>query len=59
MTILDMSRQKHLHVQNKRGMGRGMASAPEVLLINGPAIGGEPAKWSKGKRKQLKAGLFD
>lgn len=34
-TVLDCSRQKHLHVQNKRGMGRN--EAPEVLLINGPA----------------------
>lgn len=37
-TKIDCSRQKHLHVQNKRGIGKGMASAPEVLLINGPAF---------------------
>lgn len=30
---IDCSRQKHLHVQNKRGMGR--KDAPEVLLVNG------------------------
>ncbi len=30
---MDCSRQKHLHVQNKRGTGR--KSGPEVLLING------------------------
>jgi site-specific DNA-adenine methylase len=35
-TSLDCSRHKHLHVQNKRGMGR--KEAPEVLLINGPAV---------------------
>jgi DNA adenine methylase len=32
---LDCSRQKHLHVQNKRGTGR--KEAPEVLLVNGEA----------------------
>lgn len=35
-TVLDCSRQKYLHVQNKRGMGR--KEAPEVLLINGPVF---------------------
>jgi DNA adenine methylase len=35
-TILDCSRHKHLHVQNKRGTGR--KQAPEVLLINGFAV---------------------
>lgn len=35
-TQLDCSRHKHLHVQNKRGMGR--IEAPEVLLINGPSL---------------------
>lgn len=34
-TVVDCSRQKHLAVQNKRGTVR--ASAPEVLLINGPS----------------------
>ncbi len=36
-TKIDCSRQKHLHVQNKRGTGR--KEAPEVLLVNGPAFG--------------------
>jgi DNA adenine methylase len=36
-TVLDCSRHKHLHTQNKRGSKR--TEAPEVLLING-----EPAK---------------
>lgn len=35
-TILDCSRHKHLHVQNKRGSTR--TEAPEVLVINGPAV---------------------
>lgn len=30
---IDCSRHKHLHVQNKRGMGR--KECPEVLLVNG------------------------
>jgi DNA adenine methylase len=38
-TRIDMSRQKHLHVQNQRGVGKGMDTAPEVLLVNGPAFG--------------------
>lgn len=37
-TVLDCSRQKRLHVQNRRGMGR--TAAPEVLLVNGPAAEG-------------------
>jgi DNA adenine methylase len=41
-TMVDCSRQKHLHVQNKRGMGR--FEAPEVLLINGAAY--QPEKES-------------
>jgi len=39
-TVLECSRHKHLHVQNKRGAKRH--DAPEVLLINGPAIAAEP-----------------
>lgn len=35
-TVLDCSRHKHLHTQNKRGSKR--REAPEVLLINGPAF---------------------
>lgn len=35
-TQVDCSRHKHLHCQNKRGSKR--QEAPEVLLINGPAI---------------------
>jgi DNA adenine methylase len=35
-TFIDCSRHKHLHVQNKRGMGR--KEAPEVLIINGSAF---------------------
>lgn len=35
-TKLDCSRHKHLHCQNKRGSTR--TDAPEVLLINGPAV---------------------
>ncbi len=31
-TFIDASRQKHLHVQNKRGTGR--KTAPEVILVN-------------------------
>lgn len=38
-TIRKMFRQKHLHVQNKRGMGRNIA--PEVLLMNGPSYAGK------------------
>lgn len=34
---IDCSRHKHLHVQNKRGMGR--KAAPEVLLVNGVVYG--------------------
>lgn len=37
-TIRKMFRQKHLHVQNKRGVGRNVA--PEALLINGPSYAG-------------------
>lgn len=48
---LDCSRQKHLHVQNKRGMGR--KEAPEVLLINGPAFEG-----TTKKTKPMAAELF-
>lgn len=49
-TFLDCSRHKHLHVQNKRGSKR--SDAPEVLLLNGPAIdAAEPVK--------ALAGLFD
>jgi hypothetical protein len=36
--------QKHLHVQNKRGIGKGMSEAPEVLIVNGPAIDDKPAE---------------
>jgi DNA adenine methylase len=36
---LDCSRQKHLHVQNKRGQGR--QEAPEVLLVNGKIFEGQ------------------
>jgi DNA adenine methylase len=50
-TWLDCSRQKHLHVQNKRGMGR--KEAPEVLLINGPAYAD-----STKKTKPIPAELF-
>lgn len=39
-TFVDCSRQKHLHVQNKRGTGR--KAAPEVLLINGPLFHSKP-----------------
>lgn len=42
--VLDCSRHKHLHVQNKRGIGKGMTAAPEVLLINGPPITGGNGK---------------
>lgn len=35
-TFLCHARQKNLHVQNKRGMGR--CEAPEVLIINGPSF---------------------
>lgn len=38
-TVLDCSRHKHLHTQNKRGAKRH--DAPEVLLINGPAFAAE------------------
>lgn len=34
-TIVECSRQKNLHVQNKRGVGR--CAAPELLIINGPS----------------------
>lgn len=34
-TQIDCSRQKNLHVQNRRGMGASVA--PEVLLVNGKA----------------------
>lgn len=37
-TVIDCSRHKHLHVQNKRGSGR--KEAPEVLLVNGPVFSG-------------------
>jgi DNA adenine methylase len=36
-TVIDCSRQKHLHVQNARGTGR--KEAPEVLLVNGEPYG--------------------
>lgn len=36
-TVLDCSRHKHLHVQNKRMQSR--KAAPEILLINGPIRG--------------------
>lgn len=36
-TVLDCARHKHLHVQNRRGMGR--KEAPEILVINGPIFG--------------------
>jgi DNA adenine methylase len=39
-SVIDCSRQKHLHVQNKRGIGKGMTTAPEVLLINCEPIKG-------------------
>lgn len=35
-TVVDKRRQKHLHVQNKRGTAR--KDAQEILLINGPAL---------------------
>jgi DNA adenine methylase len=35
-TFIDCSRHKHLHVQNKRGSTR--SAAPEILIINGPAV---------------------
>jgi DNA adenine methylase len=35
-TVLDCSRRKHLHCQNKRGSTR--TEAPEVLLVNGPEL---------------------
>ena len=35
-TKIDCSRQKNLHVQNRRGMGK--LTAPEVLLVNGPVF---------------------
>lgn len=40
-TFVDCSRQKNLHVQNRRGVG--LSEAPEVLIINGPSFtkGGE------------------
>jgi DNA adenine methylase len=34
-----LTRQKNLHVQNRRG--QGPCEAPEVLMINGPSFGGE------------------
>ena len=40
-TKLDCSRQKHLSVQNKRGMDRN-STAPEVLLVNGEPVSGPP-----------------
>lgn len=41
-TFLDCSRHKHLHCQNRRGSTR--TEAPEVSLVNGPAIEGEERK---------------
>lgn len=35
-TVVEETRQKNLHVQNRRGEGR--CEAPEVLLINGPSL---------------------
>lgn len=35
-TVLEASRQKNLHVQNRRGAGRDVA--PEILLLNGKAV---------------------
>lgn len=37
-TFRDMTRQKNLHVQNRRGMGE--CEAPEVLILNGPSYAG-------------------
>lgn len=50
-TWLDCSRHKHLHVQNRRGLGR--KEAPEVLLINGPAF-----QDTTKKTKPMAAELF-
>ncbi len=36
-TVRDMTRQKNLHVQNRRGVGE--CEAPEILIINGPSYG--------------------
>lgn len=35
-TFLSHARHKHLHVQNRRGMGR--CEAPELLIVNGPSF---------------------
>lgn len=35
-TLREMTRQKNLHVQNRRG--EGSCVAPEVLLLNGPSL---------------------
>ncbi|MEO0476630.1 MAG: DNA adenine methylase [Planctomycetota bacterium] len=37
-TVVDHTRQKNLHVQNRRGAGE--CDAPEILLINGKSYGG-------------------
>lgn len=39
-TFHDCSRQKNLHVQNRRG-GDGAKTAPEVLILNGPVFTSE------------------
>ena len=44
-TFRPMYRQKHLHVQNRRG--EGPCEAPEVLIINGPSYAKESACTSK------------
>ncbi len=55
-TVLDCSRQKHMRVQNARGIGKGMCSAPEVLVINGPAI---DKALPLAKRSRSEVGLFE
>lgn len=44
-TKMDCRRHQHLHVQNKRGMGR--KEVPEVLFVNGPLIEDNTEWWGK------------
>lgn len=50
-TFVDCSRQKHLAVQNKRGTNR--QDAPEVLLLNGPALSEDLQSDSEGESLSL------
>lgn len=53
-SVMDCSRHKHLHVQNKRGGSR--KDAPEVLLVNGE-LAPEYVKPKQARKKQ-EARLF-